>query len=440
MAYAVTNLADNSHFEDKNLRWNYRIGVVNGVAFRVVDTLVNPSLVMVVCLSYLTDNPVLLGMPMALWSGGFMIAQLATTGYVRGLTRALPMYKAVSVVRALMWLPLVAVPALTADPAALIVTTVAFLILYPIVWGVSGLAFYEVVSKVIPPRLRAPFFSWRMALGGLFALGASGFVERVLAPESSLDFPRNYALIFAAAAIVTLLGLQTFHMLREPVSEAHRPERHGLRAGLAEVRAALREDRLFARFVWARVATLLAAGTAPLIIVYAQTGFGLPLSAAPLFLMADTLVGLVTVAASGWLSLRLGNRWLALISAGLGIAVFGLLVAAGIILPGTTLVLPYFLLVFILLSVMNGTGNVSFSALNLNIPPVEQRPLYVGLSNTIFGVATYLNLAQGVIVTLAGYGALFGLAVILSGVGLWLVLGLYDPTERREVCHGRAGR
>lgn len=439
MRPAVTNLSDNSLSEDKDLRWNYRIGVVNGVAFRVVDTLVNPSLVMVVFLSHLTDNPILLGMPMALWSGGFMIAQLATTNYVRGLTRALPMYKAVSIFRAVMWLPLVAVPVLTDDPAALIVTAVLFLVLYPIVWGVSGLAFYEVVSKVIPPRLRAPFFSWRMALGGLFALGASAFIERVLAPESPLGFPRNYALIFAAAAIVTLLGLQTFHMLREPESEAHPPERHGLRASLAEVRAALREDRLFARFVWARVALLLAAGTAPLIIVYGQSSFGLPLNAAPLFLMADTLVGLVTVAASGWLSLRLGNRWLALISAGLGLAVFGLLAAAGTILPGSTLALPYFLVIFILLAVMNGTGNISFSALNLNIPPVEQRPLYVGLSNTIFGMASYLSLVQGVIVALAGYGALFGLAALLTGVGLWLTFGLYDPTERREARRGRAG-
>jgi hypothetical protein len=308
----------------------------------------------------------------------------------------------------------------------LIVTAVLFLVLYPIVWGVSGLAFYEVVSKVIPPRLRAPFFSWRMALGGLFALGASAFIERVLAPESSLGFPRNYALIFAAAAIVTLLGLQTFHMLREPESEAHPPERHGLRASLAEVRGALREDRLFARFVWARVAILLAAGTAPLIIIYGQSSFGLPLSAAPLFLMADTLVGLVTVAVSGWLSLRLGNRWLALVSTGLGLAGFGLLAAAGAILPGSTLVLPYFLVIFILLAVMNGTGNITLLGADSEHSPGGQRPLYVGRSITIFGVASYLNLVQGVIWRWRGRRALW-LGGPADRCGLWN-LGLFIPT------------
>jgi hypothetical protein len=424
-------------FVARNLAWNYRWGVVNGVAFRFVDTLINPSLVMVVLLVRLTDNPIILGMPMALWTGGFMLSQLATSNHVRRLRRTMPLYRHVSLARAIEWLILIVAMVVLTDRQALLWAVMLFLVVYPLTWGLSGLPFYEVVSKVIPPRLRGPFFSWRQSLGAVLALGGSWFVQRVLAEDSPLGFPASFTLIFGMAASVSVVGVLAFHAIREPETKVHPPLRAGLRASAQEARQILQEDVLFRRLVLARLALLLAAGTAPLIIVYAGTHFGLPLNTAPIFLIVDALTGMIAVAASGWISLRRGNRWLVRAASLMGVSIFALMAAAESLPLGVFGVFPFFLVIYLLLAAFNGTASISFGALNLNIPPPDKRPLYVGMSSMIFGVGAYLNLVQGVIAAVLGYRALFVLALALAGFAAWQLSGLYDPTRDREALHVR---
>jgi len=94
--------------------------------------------------------------------------------------------------------------------------------------------------------------------------------------------------------------------------------------------------------------------------------------------------------------------------------------------------------VFVLLSASNSAGSISFTALTLNIPPEDRRPLYIGLSNTIFGLASYLSIGQGVLVGVIGYAGLFALAAALAALGLWQVAAyLHDPTEREPAVYER---
>jgi hypothetical protein len=155
-----------------NLRWNFWIGVLNGVAFRVVDTLMNPSLVLVVFLAHLTDNPLLLGMAAPLWNGGWMLPQLLVTGRLRQTERMMPLYRASALGRCVAWMVLLVGMLFLRDPNALVVCLFFFLVSYPLVSGVGGLAFMEIVGRVIPPRLRGLYFSWRLGAGGVVARGA----------------------------------------------------------------------------------------------------------------------------------------------------------------------------------------------------------------------------------------------------------------------------
>ncbi len=419
-----------------DLRWNFSLVVANGVAFRLVDTLIKPNLVLVVFLSQLTDNPIILGMPLALWTGGFMLSQLWISGRVQQRELALPLYRGTSLLRMALWLLVVVTVMFFRDAGALIAVVILFLIGYPLVWGVSGLAFFEVVGKTIPPRLRGPMFSMRMTFGGVLAIGGGWFVNRVLAEDFPVAFPQNFGLLFAAAAGATAIGLLPFHFMREPAGEPVPPSGEGMRGRWREIRAVWRSDSLFRHFVMARGALLMAISTSPLIIVFAQQQHDLPLNAAAVYLVADTIVGLIAVAASGWLSARLGNRWLAILATGLGLAAFGMVLLAGLVglFGGAYL---YFLVVFVLLAIYNSASAISFVALNLNIPPPDQRPLYIGLANTIFGTLSYLSIAQGILVAAFGYAGLFALATGLMAFGLWQIAGfLHDPGVEEEPVHG----
>ena len=412
-----------------NLRWNFWIGVLNGVAFRVVDTLMNPSLVLVVFLAHLTDNPLLLGMAAPLWNGGWMLPQLLVTGRLRQTERMMPLYRASALGRCVAWMVLLVGMLFLRDPNALVVCLFFFLVSYPLVSGVGGLAFMEIVGRVIPPRLRGLYFSWRLGAGGVVALGASALVNRILDPAFPLDFPHNFTLLFIIALVFVIAGLVLFQAVREPAMPQRQAAPAGLRGQWGAIRRIWQDDAPYRRFILARVALQLAAGVVPLIVVYAQGRFGLPLSAAAVFLIADTAFGLIAVAASGWLSLRLGNRRLSLIAVALGVLALVMILVAGVIGVADGAVLPYFTGVFILLAVFNGATAISMTALNLNLSPEGERPLYLGLANTIFGIAFYLSAAQGALVSLIGYDGLFLLAAGLMTLGLWYTMRVHDPTE-----------
>ncbi len=416
-----------------DLRWNVRMFVLNGAAFRVVGTLFNPNLVVVVFLAYLTDNPFILGLPAALWMGGLSFTQLWASGRVQRLRTSLPVYRATSLLRAVMWLVVLVAVAFVDNPDVLITVFLLFLLVYPLVWGAAALVFFDLLGKLIPPRARGPVLSWRMSLGGVLALGASWFVNRVLDDGFVFGFPHNFLLIFAATAIVTIIGVLPFHSVREPEEEPRQTESAGLRGQWSDIRRIWRSDALYRRFIVARAARLLAAGTAPLIIVYAGARFHVPLGAAAIFLAADTITNLVVVTASGWLSVRMGNRWLAVLSSVLGVAVFLMIALAGPLGLAEQTAMPYFLVVFVLFAAYNGSTNVSLGALNINLAPPEERPLYVGLGAAIAGLAFYASAGQGAVVALIGYPGLFLLALLLMAVSLWQILRLHDPTEVREV-------
>lgn len=427
-----------SSSERSELRRNFALIALNGTAFGLVDTLVKPELVLVVFLAQITNNPVILGLPVALWKGGFMLSQLTVTGYVQRSRKAMPIYKITSLIRMMLWLGLVLMTMFVTDANWLIVTLVAFLIGYPLMWGVAGLAFYEVVSKTIPPRLRGPVFSARNVGSGVLALLGSWYVNRILALDSGLAFPRNFALIFATAASVTSIGLLFFHAIREPESESVTPHA-GLRGRWQDVVGIWQGDSLFRHFVAVRVALLLAGATAPLVIVYAQARFDLPLSTAGAFLVVDTVTTLLAVIAGGWISARWGNRALALIAVVLGGLAFGLVVIAGALNMPASFIFGYFVVVFVMLAAFTGASNVVFSALLLNIAPEDQRPLYIGFANTIFGVASYVSIIHGVLAGWIGYQGVFIFAVGLVIVALWQgVFYLQDPTDGQREPHAHA--
>jgi MFS family permease len=383
----------------------------------------------VVFLAHLTDNPVILGMPMALWMGGFWLSQLWVSGWVQRQERSMPLYRVTSLIRGFAWLALVFVAATTSSSITLIVTFLLFLLIYPLIWGIGGLAFLEIVGKVVPPRIRGQFFSWRLTLGGILAIGGGWFVNHVLEDSYFLKFPRNFALIFSVAAVVSILGTLVFHFIKEPVSE-HRPAPGtGLRGRWDEIREVLSSDAQYRGYLMARVSLLVAAGTAPLIIVYAQRRFGVPLATAAIFLVADTITGLVAVAVAGSLSVRKGDRWLGLVATSIGSTVFVMICIAETIGLPAGIASIYFLVVFVLLAIFNGASAISMFALNMNIAPADRRPLYLGLGNTILGMASYATMLQGLLVPFIGYRGLFFLAALLMGHSLYRITRLFEPTR-----------
>jgi len=65
----------------------------------------------------------------------------------------------------------------------------------------------------------------------------------------------------------------------------------------------------------------------------------------------------------------------------------------------------------------------------LDIAPAEDRPLYIGLANTLTGLTVLASAIGGLIVDLAGLAVLFWVAAAFYAGSLLLAGGLREPRE-----------
>jgi MFS family permease len=82
-------------------------------------------------------------------------------------------------------------------------------------------------------------------------------------------------------------------------------------------------------------------------------------------------------------------------------------------------------------------GILSGSNFLTELVPDAERPIYLGLANTLSGVVTLLSVLGGLLVDWLGFAGLFAAALVLCLVGLALTAGLPEP---REAASARSAR
>jgi pilus assembly protein TadC len=93
--------------------------------------------------------------------------------------------------------------------------------------------------------------------------------------------------------------------------------------------------------------------------------------------------------------------------------------------------LPYLALpLFILDGAMRPAIVLSGSNFLLELVSEADRPLYLGLSNTLLGIVVLVSGLGGLVVDLLGFSGLFAVALGLGLAGYVLASGLPEPRER----------
>jgi hypothetical protein len=74
-------------------------------------------------------------------------------------------------------------------------------------------------------------------------------------------------------------------------------------------------------------------------------------------------------------------------------------------------------------------ANIARKGYLLDLAPAAQRPLYMGFTNTLRGVAQFVALASGLIVDWAGFPVLMALSAGFYGLSFVLALAMPEPRE-----------
>jgi MFS family permease len=399
----------------QKIRFNFIVNVGDGAFFGLASVgLASLVTVIPLFMNSLGASTALIGLVSALYFVGWQTPQLFTALHVSRLPRYKPMVMAMTIHErwpyfALMGLALL-VPVIQANLA--LVLTVLFVLIIALGGGLAATAWQSMIGKIMPLEWRGTFFGVQSALVNL--LGAGGAVLAGFLLER-LDSPWDYALCFGLAGIAMMVSVWFLSMTQEPAHVVEDvPRLAGSRLGLREMRSILRRDANFRWFVVARSLIMCAYAAVGFYSVYSRNHF--QMNDATIGLLTGTLTLSQTFAnvAFGYWGDRAGHRLMCILGGGL-MAASAICAAYA---PDPAWMYPAFALA--------GASAASVWAaaisLSLDFGSTQEKPLYIGLSNTLVAPASML---APVLMGLAIDGiALPGLNLALPGVGYTPVFAL----------------
>lgn len=419
-----------STFTPRERRKNWAGFFIDSVFFGVGLTFAGTATTLPAFASRLTDNPILIGLVGVLWSGGWTFPQIIAANYLAPMPRKLPL------AIFLCWVgrPVFALFAVflflnrTADSSLSLVLLYLTVFIFVCLDSIVGVTWFDMLGKALSGRERGRLLGTAQTVGGLLSILA-GFIIQAVLVSALLPFPLNYAVIFLLADVAFMISMGGFYLIREPV-EPVAEKRQNMANYLPYLVHLLRIDRPFLRVTIARLLVGFIAMASPFFAVYAIRDLGLSEGAIGIFAIAQTtglaLAGLLF----GWLSDRSGSHTVVRIIGGLYLFAPICAIAGGFFPGMTALQTALFAGAFFFLGLSDGGIVLGFLNYVLEIAPAEQRPVYIGLTNSLAGITIVYPFIGGWLASMTGYPMIFLIAMVGIIAGWSLGWGLPHSTPR----------
>lgn len=406
--------------------------MVDIMAFMVGTYFVPSTTVLVGLASQLTEDKALVGAVGMTWAVSWFLPQLVAARVVRGKRYQKPYLVIPSVIGRNAFLLIALWLLLTgAQPPLLTVwVLIGAIAVFNLCDALAGVAWFDMLSRALTPRLRARVVSVGQIIGAVLGIGAGIVVERVLAPESGLPFPQNYALIFSCTWVFMLISLGATVLIHEVPMDLGEQQHAQHTAFFASLRVALREDRVFKRVLALRFLTGVELMAASFYLVFAREVLQLGEGITGQFNMALIIGGLIGIALFGWLADRFSALSVVRVTA-LMQATAPALALAFLLPPLAALrewALGAFLVIFALRGALEHSLVLGVVSYLMDSAPQRHRAMYVGTLNTVSGVVALSPLLGGFWLDgfiaagqrALGYGLMFAFVVVLASLGVWL--------------------
>ncbi|MGE5250750.1 MAG: MFS transporter [Bacteroidota bacterium] len=363
-----------------HLPFNFTVGLFDGAFFGFAIGFASFVAVIPLFVKGLTHSALLLGLIPAIHNMGWQLPQLFTAGWVSRARRYKPIVMWMTIHERVPFLGLAAIawflPRLA--PQAALPLVFVMLVWQGMGGGLTANAWQSMVSKVIPSRMHGTFFGTQSAafnaMAGISAV-ASGFLLE------KLDSPLDFTLCFLLASLMMVVSYVVIGQTREQESPPPaQPPPDGFWSRSLRI---LRDDRNFRLFVGVRTLSQFASMAFAFYLIYAVFEYG----------MNEALAGVMTaVLLMGQVIFspimgRLGDRW-----SHRGVMVIGALAAIlSALLAWRAPSLEWFYLVFLLEAaaiIAFWTVPIALTVSFARHP--DERPLYIGLSNTLIAPAAIL--------------------------------------------------
>ncbi len=402
--------------EPRIVRHNFIVNILDGGFFGLALGFASFVSVLPLFVRTMTDSAILIGLIPAVHTMGWQLPQLFVAQWVSRQARFKPMVLWMTIHERLPFLGMAFVAWFSPNLGAGMVLLLTFMMLS---WqgfggGFTGNAWQSMVGKIIPAKRTGTFFGLQNATMSLFVSLGAVLSGRLL---EAFPSPLNYTLCFLCASVFLVVSFVFLAMTKETPhepDEAAQAQAHWWH-GLKRV---LKNDIRFRWFMVVRVLMQLTTMAFAFYTIYAVDRFGM--SPAMAGVMAGLLSG-VQIAANllmGWAGDRLSRRFML----GFGALVAALSALLAILAPN----LEWFYLIFSLAGIANVALWTIILTMTLEFGGVADRPIYIGIANTLVAPATLLApFLGGWLADSLGYSATFSVSILcglLTAGVLFLVM------------------
>lgn len=388
-------------------RRNFPFFLVDGILFMVAMGIIGSTTVIPDFVRRLTDSEVLIGLSGSMFEFGWTLPQLFIARYIVRFEKKKWWFVGPNIpVRFVILIFAVIVVLLGEErPGAILL---AFFICYGIAAlgdGLVAVPWADLAGTSLDNRWRARVFGIQTAITGVIMLGIAPLVALILGGAS---FPDNYAMLFGISGLLFALSILPVMFVKELPGGKAVEKIPAMREFLPELGHVLRTDIPFRAMMIARMLTTLFAMSAPFYIGFATVSLELSSEVAVPTLLAMQTIGSVSGAILyTWLGARNNLMYIRLALVGAALWPVTALLAA-IFGP-----LPlYFGFLMSGIAMMNLV--IAYQNWVVTYATPDQRPVYVGLFNTIAAVISLVSpIIGGLIAQNLGYEPLFAVSLVM---------------------------
>ncbi|MCC7116946.1 MAG: MFS transporter [Anaerolineales bacterium] len=405
----------------KNLKYNVAVNLGDGSLFGVALGFASFSAILPLFVASMTDSALLIGLVPAIHSVGWQLPQLFTASHVARLRQYKRNVLMMTIHERLPFLgfALVALALPVLGASAGLTLTFILLTWQGLGGGFTANPWTSMISKIIPADSRGAFFGMQAGLANLFisasAVGAGYLLEYLAAPF-------DFAACFFIASIFFTISWFSLSATREPIDEEKiipAEKTHFWE----DSKKILKQDKNFNWFLAARFLSQFATMGFSFYIIYALRAFDMTDVVAGYLTATLTISQTVANMGMGWLGDKIGHRAMLIVGA------FAALLSAGLAWGATSLL--WFYPIFALAGVANVSIWTIGMAMTVDFGSEAERPLYIGLSQTLTAPATIIApLVGGWIADSAGFVPTFSISTALSVALIFILLALVQDPKR----------
>src|SRR6185436_17325945 len=395
-----------SSLATQHFRRNWLSFFLDYVLFGLGITFPSTSTTLPAFAATLTDNKILIGAVSSVWLGGWLLPQVLVANFLSNKPRKYPILIRAAVIGRPIF-PLFTLWVLFGGTR--LPTLTMFLFLFTLAYfmmadAVAGLAWFDLMRKSLAPETRGRMIGIGQAVIGVASIGLGVWI-RYLLGEHGPAYPLNYAVIFGSASLFFWLSFIACAFIVEP-PEAVVELRPSLRDYLHQLLNVWRENPAFSRVMLVRLLTGLGSLAASFYVVYGIEVQHLPASSVGLFAAANTVGVAIAGIVLGLVADRWGSQRVVQITNWLAFSVpaLALVISTGVFGSALPWIYPG---LYVLMGIFEGSIMLGYFNFILEIAPAGQRPIYIGLANTLTGLLIVVPVLGGLILSQTSYLVLF---------------------------------